>query len=248
MSEAAKRLAEMMSKSRRTVFFGGAGVSTESGIPDFRSAHGLYSGAQGRSYEEMLSIGYFTRHPDAFWDFYRNVMLYPNAKPNAAHLALSRLEKAGRLSCVLTQNIDGLHQRAGSQNVLELHGTVHGNTCLACGKRCGLDEALAQAAAPRCPSCGALLKPDVVLYGEPLDEDVLSRAVHAVETCELLIVGGTSLVVHPAAGLVTCRRPGVPLALINRDETPCDGMARLVIHENIAQVLSDAADLLLQTP
>ena len=246
MGEAAKRLAEMMAQSGRTVFFGGAGVSTESGIPDFRSAHGLYRGAQGRSYEEMLSIGYFTRHAGAFWDFYRNVMLYPNAKPNAAHLALSRLEKAGRLSCVLTQNIDGLHQRAGSQNVLELHGTVHSNTCLSCGKRYGLDEVLAQPAVPRCPACGRLIKPDVVLYGEPLDEDVLARAIHAVETCELLIVGGTSLVVHPAAGLIGYRRPGVPLTLINRDATPYDGMARLTVHENISQVLSGAADILLQ--
>lgn len=246
MSEAAKRLADMMAQSGRMVFFGGAGVSTESGIPDFRSAHGLYSGAQGRSYEEMLSIGYFARHTEAFWDFYRNVMLYPNAEPNAAHLALSRLEKAGRLSCVLTQNIDGLHQKAGSQNVLELHGTVHRNTCLTCGKRFSLEEVLAQPGTPRCPACGGWIKPDVVLYGEPLDEDVLTQAVHAVETCDLLIVGGTSLAVHPAAGLVTYRRPGVPLALINRDETPYDGMARLVIHENIAQVLSDAADLLLQ--
>ncbi len=246
MSEAAKRLADMMAQSGRTVFFGGAGVSTESGIPDFRSAHGLYSGAQGRSYEEMLSVGYFARHTEAFWDFYRNVMLYPNARPNAAHLALSRLEEAGRLSCVLTQNIDGLHQKAGSQNVLELHGTVHRNTCLTCGKRFGLEEVLSQPGTPRCPACGGWIKPDVVLYGEPLDEDVLAQAVHAVETCDLLIVGGTSLAVHPAAGLVTYRRPGVPLALINRDETPYDGTARLVIHENIAQVLSDAADLLLQ--
>ena len=246
MSEAAKRLADMMAQSGRTVFFGGAGVSTESGIPDFRSAHGLYSGAQGRSYEEMLSVGYFARHTEAFWDFYRNVMLYPNARPNAAHLALSRLEEVGRLSCVLTQNIDGLHQKAGSQNVLELHGTVHRNTCLTCGKRFGLEEVLSQPGTPRCPACGGWIKPDVVLYGEPLDEDVLAQAVHAVETCDLLIVGGTSLAVHPAAGLVTYRRPGVPLALINRDETPYDGTARLVIHENIAQVLSDAADLLLQ--
>ena len=246
MSEAAKRLADMMAQSGRTVFFGGAGVSTESGIPDFRSAHGLYSGAQGRSYEEMLSVGYFARHTEAFWDFYRNVMLYPNARPNAAHLALSRLEEAGRLSCVLTQNIDGLHQKAGSQNVLELHGTVHRNTCLTCGKRFGLEEVLSQPGTPRCPACGGWIKPDVVLYGEPLDEDVLAQAVHAVETCDLLIMGGTSLAVHPAAGLVTYRRPGVPLALINRDETPYDGTARLVIHENIAQVLSDAADLLLQ--
>lgn len=244
MSEAARRLAKMLEKSKRAVFFGGAGVSTESGIPDFRSAHGLYGGAKGKSYEDMLHIRYFLTFPDEFWTFYKNVMLYPDAKPNAAHAALARLEAAGKLDCVLTQNIDGLHQAAGSQKVLELHGSVHRNTCTRCGRHFDLVWVLRQPGTPHCP-CGGLVRPDVVLYGEPLDEEVLEGAVHAVRGCDLMIVGGTSLVVHPAAGLVVYLRAGVPLALINRDETPYDGLATLVIRENIAQVLDEAVRLCL---
>ncbi|MDD6144174.1 MAG: NAD-dependent protein deacylase [bacterium] len=237
------QLSEMIAKAQNIVFFGGAGVSTASGIPDFRSAHGLYSGAQGRSYEEMLSHGYFMRHNDAFWAFYKNVMLYPDAKPNAAHLALARLEKQGKLKAVLTQNIDGLHQLAGSQNVLELHGTVHRNFCMQCGWQTDLAGILAQDGAPVCPVCGGRIKPDVVLYGEMLDEDVTDRALTAIAQCDLLIVGGTSLVVHPAAGFITYRRPTTPLVLINRDETPYDDRAQLVIHEDIAKVLDEAIPL-----
>ncbi len=239
MKETVQRLAQMLKESKRTVFFGGAGVSTESGIPDFRSAHGLYGGAKGKSYEDMLHIRYFLSSPDEFWTFYKNVMLYPDAKPNAAHAALARLEAAGKLDCVLTQNIDGLHQAAGSHKVLELHGSVHRNTCMQCGRHFDLAWVLAQEGTPRCP-CGGLVRPDVVLYGEPLDEEVLGAAVHAVRGCDLLIVGGTSLVVHPAAGLVSYLRRGVPLVLINRDETPYDGLATLVIRDNIAQVLAEA--------
>ena len=237
------QLSEMIAKAQNIVFFGGAGVSTASGIPDFRSAHGLYSGAQGRSYEEMLSHSYFMRHNDAFWAFYQNVMLYPDAQPNAAHLALARLEKQGKLKAVLTQNIDGLHQLAGSQNVLELHGTVHRNFCMRCGEWTDLAWVAQGEGTPACPACGGLLKPDVVLYGEMLDEDVTDRALSAIAKCDLLIVGGTSLVVHPAAGFITYRRPTTPLVLINRDETPYDDRAQLVIHEDIAKVLDEAIPL-----
>ncbi len=239
MEEDLLKLRELLEKSRRIVFFGGAGVSTESGIPDFRSAHGLYNGARGRSYEEMLSLRYFLNHPDSFWDFYRNVMLYPAAKPNDAHYALARLEKRGVLSAVLTQNIDGLHQLAGSRHVVELHGAVRTNTCLRCGKRVSLDEVLKTSGTPHC-ACGGVLKPDIVLYGEPLNEAVLDEAVTEAENCDLLIVGGTSLMVHPAAGLITYRRQGVPLVLINRDETPYDNRAQLILRQNISSVLKAA--------
>lgn len=232
-------LKKMLGSARRIVFFGGAGVSTESGIPDFRSAHGLYSGAQGRTYEEMLSLRYFLNHPDSFWDFYRNVMLYPDAKPNDAHYALARLEERGKLSAVLTQNIDGLHQLAGSRHVVELHGAVHSNTCIRCGKRVSLEEVLKTTGTPHC-ACGGVLKPDVVLYGEALNEMVLEEAVTQVERCDLLIVGGTSLMVHPAAGLITYRRRGVPLVLINREETPYDDRAQLILRQNISSVLKAA--------
>ena len=241
MDQAVIQLKELIEKSRYTVFFGGAGVSTPSGIPDFRSAHGIYAGAQGRSYEEMLSHRYFMRHTEDFWAFYKNVMLYPDAKPNAAHLSLARLEARGTLKAVITQNIDGLHQAAGSRNVYELHGTVHRNFCMRCGQPYGLDDILASTGVPFCSKCGGcLLKPDVVLYGEQLDEDVLEMSIHHIRSCDLLIVGGTSLVVHPAAGLITYRRPDVPLVLINRDETPFDDMADLILRGDIAQVLSEA--------
>lgn len=242
MEETIKRLAEWLGGCRRAVFFGGAGVSTESGIPDFRSAHGLYGGAGGRSYEDMLHIRYFQAYPDDFWTFYKKVMLYPDAKPNAAHRALSALEAQGRLRCVLTQNIDGLHQRAGSRRVMELHGSVHSNTCTRCGRSFGLDWVLAYEGTPHC-ACGGLVRPDIVLYGEPLNPAVIEAAVREVEGCDLLIVGGTSLVVHPAAGLIEYLRPHVPLALINRDPTPYDGRAGLVIRQNIALALDEAARL-----
>ncbi len=241
MTPEAGRLRALIEAGERIVFFGGAGVSTESGIPDFRSAHGLYREAGDRSYEEMLSLRYFQEHTDAFWAFYKSVMLYPDARPNPAHFALARLEKQGKLKALLTQNIDGLHQAAGSRNVVELHGSVHSNICLTCGRRYPLAYVLKGEGTPRCEApCGGVLRPEIVLYGEALDEAVLDTAIRAVMNCDLLIVGGTSLVVHPAAGLVGYRRPGVPLALINRDETPFDGRARLVIRQNIARVLSEA--------
>ncbi len=235
-----ERLGEKIRGAERAVFFGGAGVSTESGIPDFRSAHGLYSGARGGSYEEMLSWRYFIGHQDEFWAFYKSVMLYPEARPNAAHYALSRMEGQGRLRAVLTQNIDGLHQAAGSRNVLELHGTVHGNSCLKCGKRYDLAHVLEHEGTPGCPACGGVLRPDIVMYGEPLDRAVLDGAINEVAACDLLIVGGTSLMVHPAAGLIGYRKPGVDLVLINREATPFDSQAQLVIRDNIARVLAEA--------
>ena len=240
MTQQERQLGEWLGEARSIVFFGGAGVSTESGIPDFRGAHGLYTGAQGRSYEEMLSIDYFERHRDEFWNFYKHVMLYPNAKPNAAHFALARLEKRGALKAVLTQNIDGLHQAAGSQNVLELHGTALRNSCLRCGHVHGLSHVLASEGSPVCEKCGGPLRPNIVFYGESLDDAVMTAAMRAVSRCDLLLVGGTSLTVYPAAGLLNYCQPGVRVALLNRDATPFDDRADLVIHDSIAQVL-DAA-------
>ena len=235
----AQELALMLQKAKNVVFFGGAGVSTESGIPDFRSAYGLYRQQQeGRSYEEMLSIRYFLNNPDAFWQFHRAVMLYPDAKPNAAHYALARLEQQGKLKTVVTQNIDGLHQAAGSRNVVELHGSVHRNLCRVCGKQYDLAYVLACEGTPHC-ECGGMLRPDIVFYGEPLDGRVMDDAIRAVQDCDLLLVGGTSLVVQPAAGLLTYRR-GAKLVLINRDETPFDSRADLLVRENIATVLPAA--------
>ncbi len=237
MNEAVQKLAQMVEEAGNVVFFGGAGVSTASGIPDFRSAHGIYSGSQGRSYEEMLSHGYFMRHMDAFWAFYKNVMLYPDAEPNAAHKALKRLEMQGKLSAVITQNIDGLHQKAGSSKVLELHGTVHRNFCMKCGEQTDLAYVVGAEGTPMCPSCGGRIKPDVVLYGEELDNNVINEALEAIRKADLIIVGGTSLVVQPAAGFIMYRRPSCQLALINRDETPYDDHADLVIHQDLGTVL-----------
>lgn len=220
------------------MFFGGAGVSTESGIPDFRSAHGLYRQAGGKAFEEMLSLRYFLSQPDAFWDFYRTVLLHPEAQPNAGHRALARLEAQGRLKALITQNIDGLHQQAGSRAVYELHGTVHRNLCMACRRPYALGDVLAGQGAPRC-ACGGLVRPDVVLYGEPLDAGVMDAAIRAVAQCDLLIVGGTSLAVYPAAGLLNYAVKA-RLALINLEETPFDGRADLLIRGGIAATL-DAA-------
>jgi len=238
LSPAVDNLRRMIEKCKKAVFFGGAGMSTESGIPDFRSAHGIYHQAEGKSYEEMLSIRYFLNQPDEFWHFYRTVMLHPEAKPNAGHYALARLEQQGKLKATVTQNIDGLHQDAGSRRVYELHGTVRRNLCLSCGKTYGLDTILAQQGTPHC-TCGGMLRPDIVFYGEPLNSDVMDEALRAVMDCDLLIVGGTSLTVYPAAGLLNYRREA-KLALINRDATPYDQRADLVVRDPIAAAL-DAA-------
>ena len=235
-----EKLKKLIDEHHKIVFFGGAGVSTESGIPDFRSAHGLYSGARGKSYEEMLSDGFFFQHPEEFWKFYRGVMLYPEAKPNPAHQALARLEKQGKLMAILTQNIDGLHQLAGSQNVLELHGSELRNHCMRCGQFYTMAQILRGNKPPVCEHCGGAIKPDVVLYGESLDEEVIEKSIQAIENCDLLIVGGTSLVVYPAAGFIRYKNPKAPLVLLNRDPTPYDGEADLILRGNIADVLSEA--------
>ena len=232
------KLAQLIEHSRSIVFFGGAGMSTASGIPDFRSEHGLYQGAQGKTYEEMLSIRYFLNHPQPFWDFYKSILLHPQAQPNAGHYALARLEAQGKLKAVVTQNIDGLHQDAGSRTVIQLHGSVRRNQCMSCGATYTLADVLAIPHAPRC-TCGGAIRPDIVFYGEPLDHEVMDAAIRAIMKCDLLIVGGTSLSVYPAAGLLGYRSKA-KLALVNRDETPFDLRADLIVRDPIAQAL-DAA-------
>ena len=235
-------LKEWIENSHHIVFFGGAGVSTESNIPDFRSSDGLYRKKQyPYPAEVMLSSDFFYDHTREFYDFYFNEMIYPNAEPNPAHLALAALEREGRLKAVITQNIDGLHQKAGSQEVLELHGSVNRNRCLRCHAFMDLEEMLAhrdEQGIPRCAECGGLMKPEVVLYGEGLDMEIMQRAVSYIAQADLLIVGGTSLVVYPAAGLLRYFH-GDHLVLINRDKTEMDHLADLVIHEPIGRVLKE---------
>ncbi len=228
-------LKELLLESKHTVFFGGAGVSTESGIPDFRSEDGLYRQKYAYPPETMLSSDFFYSHTREFYDFYRDKMLPLWAKPNAAHLALARMEQKGMLDAVVTQNIDGLHQAAGSKNVFELHGSIHRNYCLSCGKFYSAEEIAASKGIPRC-TCGGTVKPDVVLYGEPLDGSVVQGALEAIERADLIIVAGTSLTVYPAAGFVEyCRGKTV---LINRGATPLDGRCDLVLRENVGEVFS----------
>ena len=229
-------LREMIEECNRIVFFGGAGVSTESGIPDFRSQDGLYSLKYSVPPETILSADYFYAHTEHFFEFYRERMLPLWAKPNAAHKKLAEWEKEGKLLAVVTQNIDGLHQKAGSKSVYELHGSIHRNTCLQCGKKYSAEEVAKSTGIPKC-SCGGLIKPDVVLYGEPLDEKTVRGAVNAIAKADMLIVAGTSLTVYPAAGFVDyfC---GKYLVLINRDETALDARADLVLHEKIGEIFS----------
>lgn len=224
------------------VFFGGAGVSTESGIPDFRSEDGLYNQKKTYPYppEVMISRSFFDMHPEMFYDYYCNNMLALDAKPNDAHKKLAQLEQQGICRAVITQNIDGLHQAAGSKNVLELHGSVHRNFCTLCGNAFTVDEMLAAREAssdgiPRC-CCGGIIKPDVVLYEESLDQPVLEQAVSAISKADLMIIAGTSLAVYPAAGLLQFFQ-GNHLAIINRDPTPQDSAADLCIRENVGEVL-----------
>ncbi|HAH79149.1 MAG TPA: NAD-dependent protein deacylase [Ruminococcaceae bacterium] len=231
-----EKLQRMVDESSRIVFFGGAGVSTESGIPDFRSEDGLYRQKYRYPPEVMLSHSFFESHPRAFYDFYRDKMLHLDAQPNAAHKKLAELEKAGKLSAVVTQNIDGLHQKAGSKKVFELHGSVLRNHCLRCRKLYGPEFIRDSTGVPHC-TCGGVVKPDVVLYEEGLDRATLQGAVDAIARADMLIVGGTSLVVYPAAGLVDYYR-GNRLVLINRSSTPLDRGANLVIGDSIGRVLS----------
>lgn len=228
-------LQSMIDESSRIVFFGGAGVSTESGIPDFRSADGLYSQKYRYPPEQIISHSFFMRDPEEFYRFYRDRMIYPEARPNAAHLKLAELERAGKLTAVITQNIDGLHSAAGSQNVIELHGSVHRNHCMKCGKPFGLEYILSVPGVPRC-NCGGIVKPDVVLYEEPLDEDCINRAINAISEADMLIIGGTSLAVQPAAGLIRFFN-GRRLAVINKTPTSADDEADIVINASIGEAL-----------
>ena len=240
MNENIEKLRMMIKDARSIVFFGGAGVSTESGIPDFRSQDGLYSQKWDVPPETVLSHHYFMQHPDRFFDFHREKILHPEAAPNAAHKALAALEQAGKLKAIITQNIDGLHQKAGSRNVLELHGSIWRNYCMQCGKAYSLEYISQSRGVPHC-SCGGIIKPDVVLYEESLNEDVIDASLRAIESCDMLIVGGTSLTVYPAAAFIRYFR-GRYLVIINRSPTPMDQNADLVISGSIGEALSQALD------
>ncbi len=235
MDQKIRLLKDWVRGSGNIVFFGGAGVSTESGIPDFRSTDGLYRQQYDYPPEEILSHTFFMCNPEEFFRFYRAKMLCLNAKPNAAHRKLAQWEREGKLKAVVTQNIDGLHQAAGSKRVFELHGSVLRNTCMRCGRFYDAQSILRSEGVPRC-ECGGIVKPDVVLYEEGLDQRTVRGAADAIANADMLIVGGTSLAVYPAAGLVN-DYTGNRLVLINRDETPLDGRAGLVLHGKIGEIL-----------
>lgn len=228
-------LRKIINQSKAIVFFGGAGVSVPSGIPDFRSSNGLYQEKQEIPPEEILSRSFFDLYPEEFYRFYKSKMIYPDAKPNPAHYTLARWEREGKLKAVITQNIDGLHQQAGNKKVLELHGSIHRNHCLRCGKSYGLDYVLQNPGVPHC-DCGGVIKPDVVLYEEPLDDDIMADAVEMIRHTDTLIVAGTSLLVNPAAGMVRFFQ-GNHFVIINKGPTAYDAYADLVIHDDIAKVL-----------
>lgn len=236
-----ERLKKVIDESENIVFFGGAGVSTESNIPDFRSESGLYHAQQkyGHSPETMLSHTFYVNHTEMFFKYYKENLIYPDAQPNDAHKALAKLEEMGKLKAVITQNIDGLHQKAGSRKVYELHGSVLRNYCEKCGAFHDvdyiMDESHCEKGVPRC-SCGGRVKPDVVLYEEMLDDSCIQGAVEAIEKADTMIIGGTSLVVYPAAGLINYFR-GRHLVLINKSQTPYDGKADLVIYDSIGKVM-----------
>lgn len=236
-----KNLYEIINNSSNIVFFGGAGVSTESGIPDFRSAKGVFNETLNKNFspEEIVSHTFFYRNPEEFYKFYKDKLIYKEAKPNKAHFALAKLEKMGKLKGVITQNIDGLHQRSGSEKVLELHGSIHRNYCIQCRELYDLNEFLAlEGAVPKCKKCGNIVKPDVVLYEEGLDDNIVNESIKLISTCDTLIIGGTSLVVYPAAGFVRFFK-GRNLILINKSGTQFDSEADLVIHDSIGKVLSE---------
>jgi NAD-dependent deacetylase len=235
MSEEIEKLRKWIDESDNIVFFGGAGVSTESGIPDFRSVDGLYNQSYKYPPEEIISHSFFMRDPKEFFRFYKDRMICREAQPNDAHKALAKLEKEGKLKAVITQNIDGLHQLAGSKNVIELHGSVLRNHCVKCGRSYDLDAVMAQDGVPYC-QCGGIIKPDVVLYEEALNDDDISRAIQYISEADVLIVGGTSLVVYPAAGLIRYYH-GHKLVLVNLSRTQYDSAADLMIHEKIGEVM-----------
>jgi len=237
MEEKIEEFKKMIKESNNIVFFGGAGVSTESGIPDFRSKNGLYNQKYKYPPEEILSHTFFMTHTEEFFEFYKAKMNSLKYQPNTTHKKLAELEKEGKLKAIITQNIDGLHQKAGSKNVLELHGSVMHNYCMKCGKEYSAEYVFNSVGVPKC-KCGGIIKPDVVLYEESLNEETLEKAVEAIEEADVFIVGGTSLTVYPAAGLIRFYK-GNKLVLINKDETPYDGRANLVIHEGLGKVFEN---------
>ena len=240
MNNKINQLKELIQKSNNIVFFGGAGVSTESNIPDFRSSSGLFSERLNKNFtpEQLVSHTFFVRYPDEFFKFYKDKLIYQDAKPNNAHKALAKLEEIGKLKAVVTQNIDGLHQMAGSCNVFELHGYIHRNYCTKCGKFFNLEEMLNLGGiVPHCDNCGAIVKPDVVLYEEALDNSVVNKTINALSNADLLIIGGTSLVVYPAASLINYFS-GSNLVVINKTSTPQESQADLVIEGKIGEVFS----------
>ena len=240
------RFAELLRSSRRAVFFGGAGVSTESGVKDFRSSDGIYNTVReyGISPEEILSHNFFVRNPETFYDFHYNYFLNCKAEPNSAHKTLAELESKGILQAVITQNIDGLHQRAGSRNVIELHGSTERHYCSVCGAAYPTENVKAlKGKVPKCEKCGGIIRPDVTLYGEQLNELQVENAVSAISGSDLLIIGGTSLTVYPAAGFIGYYR-GSSSVLINRDETQYDSDATLVFRDSIGGILSQALKLI----
>lgn len=233
-----KLLQEIIDTSNNIVFFGGAGVSTESGIPDFRSENGIFESLRkyGDTPENLVSHSYYLDHTEEFFNYYKDNLVFDEAMPNPAHTALAKLEKAGKLRAIITQNIDGLHQKAGSKNVMELHGSIHRNYCQICGKQYGLNHILESDGIPRC-ECGGVVKPDVVLYEEPLNNTIMNFSIDYISRAETLIIGGTSLVVYPAAGLINYFN-GKNLVLINKSETHYDNLASLVINDAIGEVFS----------
>lgn len=243
MDEKISRLTDMLRESNDIVFFGGAGVSTASHIPDFRSSNGLFSRKLNRKFtpEQLVSHTFFVRYPEDFFEFYKKNLIYPDARPNDCHLALARLEEMGKLKAVVTQNIDGLHQAAGSKRVYELHGSVLRNYCVDCHAFYDAEYILKAEGIPKCEKCGGMIKPDVVLYEEGLDQEVISGAVQAIKEADMLIIGGTSLIVYPAASLIHYFR-GRHLVLLNKSVTPADERADLVIRDSIDGVMREAVD------
>ena len=245
MNNEIEKLTLILKESNNIVFFGGAGVSTESNIPDFRSSNGLWNEKLRINFtpEQLVSHTFFMKYPEEFFRFYKDKLIYPDAKPNAAHIALAKLEEMGKLKAVVTQNIDGLHQAAGSKNVFELHGSVLRNYCMDCNAFYDEKFILASEGIPTCPKCGGKVKPDVVLYEEGLDESTIQGSIAAISQADTLIIGGTSLIVYPAAGLINYFR-GKNLILINKSTTSADSKADLVIHEAIGKVLDEAVNSL----
>jgi len=243
MDERIEKLKKIIDESSNIVFFGGAGVSTESGIPDFRSANGIYNQKLNRevSPEEMVSRTFYEKHTEDFFAFYKDKLIYPNAQPNYCHKALAELEKQGKLKAIVTQNIDGLHQKAGSKTVYELHGSVLRNYCTQCHAFYDETKVLNAKGVPTCDKCDGIVKPDVVLYEESLDDNVINGAVRSIERADTLIIGGTTLIVYPAAGLIHYFR-GKNLVLINKTATPADDRADLIIHASIGEVFKQVMD------